>query len=99
MAADDASDPSGTLARAHDDRRTARRVRLGEPPGGPDPETAWVDTTPQAMAAEPLAGLPARFAWALDDLRALVSGRPVIAEGCAPSWSSPSPDHPGAWAS
>ncbi|QKW36411.1 hypothetical protein HUT06_22270 [Actinomadura sp. NAK00032] len=68
-------------ARGHDDRRVARRVRRGEPPAGPDPEAAWVDTTPQAMAAETLAGFPVRFGWALDDLRALVCGRPVIAEG------------------
>ncbi|MEU8342811.1 hypothetical protein AB0C74_14045 [Spirillospora sp. NPDC048832] len=68
-------------ARAHNDRRVARRVRLGEPPAGPGPEAAWVDTTPRAMAAETLAGFPVRFEWALDDLRALVSGRPVIAEG------------------
>jgi hypothetical protein len=33
------------------------------------------------MAAETLPGFPIRFEWALDDLRALVSGRPMIAEG------------------
>lgn len=33
------------------------------------------------MAADTLAGFPARFEWTLDDLRALVSGRPIIAEG------------------
>jgi hypothetical protein len=33
------------------------------------------------MATETLAGFPVRFEWALDDLRALVSGRPIIAEG------------------
>jgi hypothetical protein len=33
------------------------------------------------MAAETLAGFPVRFEWALDDLRALVSGRPILAEG------------------
>ena len=41
----------------------------------------WVNTTPEDMAAETLAGFPIRFEWALDDLRCLVSGRPIIAEG------------------
>jgi hypothetical protein len=68
-------------ARGHDDRRIARRVRHGEPPFGPDPEGTWVNTTPEQMAADTLAGFPARFEWALDDLRGLVSGRPIVAEG------------------
>lgn len=68
-------------ARGHDDRRIARRVRLGEPPFGPDPDEVWVNTTPEQMAADTVAGFPVRFEWALDDLRALVSGKPVIAEG------------------
>lgn len=68
-------------ARAHQDRRIARRVRRGEPTADPDPDTVWVNTSPQKMAAETLAGFPTRFEWALDDLRGLVSGRAVIAEG------------------
>jgi hypothetical protein len=68
-------------ARGHDDRRIARRVRLGEPSSGPDPDDVWVNTTPEEMAAATLAGFPIRFQWALDDLRGLVSGRPIIAEG------------------
>jgi hypothetical protein len=68
-------------ARGHDDRRIARRVRLGEPAHGPDPDDIWVNTTPEQMAAATVAGFPVRFEWALDDLRGLVSGRPVIAEG------------------
>ncbi|MEV3980852.1 hypothetical protein [Nonomuraea sp. NPDC049758] len=68
-------------ARAHNDRRIARRVRLGEPTADPDPDTVWVNTTPQEMADETLAGFPTRFEWALDDLRGLVAGRPVVAEG------------------
>ncbi|MFI7439412.1 hypothetical protein [Nonomuraea indica] len=68
-------------ARAHNDRRIARRVRLGEPIADPEPDAVWVNTTPQEMADETLAGFPARFEWALDDLRGLVSGRPIIAEG------------------
>jgi hypothetical protein len=68
-------------ARAHNDRRIARRVRLGEPVADPDPDTVWVNTSPQEMADETLAGFPTRFEWTLDDLRGLVSGRPIIAEG------------------
>lgn len=68
-------------ARAHQDRRIARRVALGEPTTDPDPDMVWVDTSPQEMAAETLAGFPIRFEWALDDLRGLYSERPVIAEG------------------
>lgn len=40
-----------------------------------------MNPTPEQMAADTVAGFPARFEWALDDLRALVSGKPVIAEG------------------
>ncbi|MFC7722654.1 hypothetical protein [Nonomuraea recticatena] len=68
-------------ARGHNDRRIARHVRLGQSPDDPDPDVTWVNTTPQEMAAETLAGFPVRFEWALDDLRALVAGRPIIAEG------------------
>lgn len=68
-------------ARAHQDRRVAHRVRNGSPVEDPDPETVWVETAPERMAADTLAGFPLRFGWALDDLRALVSGRPILAEG------------------
>ncbi|MEV0702078.1 hypothetical protein AB0I53_29770 [Saccharopolyspora sp. NPDC050389] len=68
-------------ARAHNDRRIARRVELGESTIEPDPDTVWVHPTPEEMADQTLAGFPIRFEWALDDLRALVSGRPIIAEG------------------
>jgi hypothetical protein len=68
-------------ARAHNDRRIARRVALGEPVADPEPEAVWVELEPDEMAARTLAGFPVRFDWALDDLRALVSGRPIIAEG------------------
>ncbi|MFI5559574.1 hypothetical protein [Amycolatopsis japonica] len=68
-------------ARAHQDRRIAHRVRSGSPVEDPDPETVWVETTPERMAADTIAGFPTRFVWALDDLRALVSGRPILAEG------------------
>lgn len=66
-------------ARAHNDRRIARRVALGEPE--PDPDSVWVTPTPEQMAADTLAGFPIRFEWALDDLRALFTPRPIIAEG------------------
>jgi hypothetical protein len=68
-------------ARAHHDRRIARRVALGQPHTDPRPDSVWVDPTPEEMAAQTLAGFPTRFEWALDDLRALVSGRPILAEG------------------
>lgn len=68
-------------ARGHNDRRIAQRLRLGQPPADPDPNTVWVHTTPEQMAVQTLAGFPERFEWALDDLRALVSGRPILAEG------------------
>ncbi|MFE9426897.1 hypothetical protein ACFYNO_28480 [Kitasatospora sp. NPDC006697] len=68
-------------ARGHEDRRIARRVALGEPAAGPTPEQRWLSGTPEELAAETLAGFPARFAWVLDDLRALTTGRPALAEG------------------
>jgi hypothetical protein len=68
-------------ARGHEDRRIADRVRRGEEPEGPAPDAVWVDRTPEEMAAATLAGFRKRFVWALDDLRCLVSGRPVLAEG------------------
>ncbi|RSM78379.1 hypothetical protein DL991_17510 [Amycolatopsis sp. WAC 01375] len=68
-------------ARAHEDRRVAHRLRNGLPAADPDPDAVWVDPTPERMAADTIAGFPLRFEWALDDLRALVSGRPILAEG------------------
>jgi hypothetical protein len=68
-------------ARGHNDRRIARRVALGEPHADPPPDSVWVDPTPEQMCAQTLAGFPVRFEWALDDLRGLVSARPILAEG------------------
>lgn len=68
-------------ARAHNDRRIARRIALGQPHTDPHPDSVWVDPTSEEMAAQTLADFPIRFEWVLDDLRALVSGRPVLAEG------------------
>jgi hypothetical protein len=84
-------------ARGHDDRRIAGRVRRGEPPEGPSADQMWLDRTPEEMAEEALASFEDRFGWALDDLRALTSGRPVIAEGWGlrPSLVAPLIDAPG----
>lgn len=68
-------------ARGHNDRRIARRAEEGEPIAGPDPEDVWVRHSPARMAQEVLDGFPERFEWTLDDLRGLVAGRPIIAEG------------------
>lgn len=84
-------------ARAHEDRRIARDARLGRAiPEARDPDETWVKPPPEEQAAKCLAGFQERFAWALDDLRALVSSRPVLAEGwglrpelVAPLLSSP----------
>lgn len=68
-------------ARGHEDRRVAERARRGEPLSGPDPDQLWVTPTPEEMAADTLRIHRERFAFVLDDLRALVSGRPILAEG------------------
>jgi hypothetical protein len=68
-------------ARGHDDRRLARRVRAGEPPTEPDPEAIWIEATPEEMARKALATFVERFEWVQDDLRALVSPRPILADG------------------
>lgn len=41
----------------------------------------WVTATPDQMAADALAGFADRFEWMLDDLRGLVPGQPIIAQG------------------
>jgi nicotinamidase-related amidase len=68
-------------ARGHDARRVERRARRGEPLDGPSLEELWVQPSPADMAAHALAEFRNRFEWALDDLRALDSPRPIIAEG------------------
>ncbi|MFG3192800.1 hypothetical protein [Streptomyces omiyaensis] len=68
-------------ARGHRDRRIARRVARGEPVADPGPERMCTERGPEEMAAETLAGFPERFAWVLDDLRALSTGRAAVAEG------------------
>jgi hypothetical protein len=68
-------------SRSHLDRAAAAQARAGEPVSGFDPDRAFVQRNPQAMAAEVLAEFADRFEWALDDLRALESPHPAIAEG------------------
>ncbi len=67
--------------RAHADRRIAQRARRGEPLTASSPERDWVLPSPEEMATEALGRFRERFEWVLDDLRALVSGHPIIAEG------------------
>ncbi|HZC25557.1 MAG TPA: hypothetical protein VE287_00955 [Actinopolymorphaceae bacterium] len=67
--------------RGHYDRLVARRATRGEPLAGPDPDAMWVLPTPEQMARDVLASFVESFEWTLDDLRALVSGRPIVAEG------------------
>jgi hypothetical protein len=60
-------------ARAHNDRW----IVLEGSRSGPD----WLNHPPEELAAGVLARFPKRFEWILDDLRALVSPRPILAEG------------------
>jgi hypothetical protein len=75
-------------ARGHLDRRMARQMRRGIIPLEPDAESRWVRSTPERMAEQALEDFVERFASVQDDLRALVSPRPVIAEGGACDRSS-----------
>ncbi len=68
-------------ARGHWDRRIAAAFAAGLPVPAVDPETWFVRYTPQEAAQDVLACFPEFFQYALDDLRGLVSGRPIIAEG------------------
>ncbi|MFI5585191.1 hypothetical protein ACIA5G_09175 [Amycolatopsis sp. NPDC051758] len=63
-------------ARGHFDRRLARGEHVER-----DPEQNWVRRTPEKMAADAREIFALRFEWTLDDLRALDSARPLIAEG------------------
>jgi hypothetical protein len=67
-------------ARGHLERRAARRARTGLPyaePAGP----AWDRSTPAELAEASLASFAERLEFVFDDLRALVSPYPVLAEG------------------
>ena len=68
-------------ARGHDDRRIASAARAGRSATEFDAERFWLSLEPAEMAARELAAFPGAFEWILDDLRALVSGLPVLAEG------------------
>lgn len=69
-------------ARSHYARWVEKRARAGEPLDGPGPEWMWVERTPREMADELIGEhFPQAFEWILDDLRALHSGRPILAEG------------------
>jgi 2-phosphoglycerate kinase len=66
--------------RSHLDRQAAARARAGFPyiePTAPD----WMGSTPDALAQDCLTGFAERLEYVFDDLRALVSPRPVLAEG------------------
>jgi hypothetical protein len=67
--------------RAHQDRELASAVRAGGLAADFDPEEYWLSLEPAAIVAREMAAFPVRFEWILDDLRALVSGTPVLAEG------------------
>jgi hypothetical protein len=68
-------------ARGHYERWIAHRVRHDQPPFGATADQIWLDRTPAEMATSALTTFATQFGWALDDLRALTSQRPVIAEG------------------
>ncbi|MEO3816357.1 hypothetical protein [Plantactinospora sp. B24E8] len=66
-------------ARGHEDRRVAARVRRRE--AAPDWAAYWTELTCQEMVERALENFTEQFSWVLDDLRALVSRRPVLADG------------------
>jgi hypothetical protein len=68
--------------RGHQDRWIARLGGTGDVVAEPDLETTWVRTTPQRMAEQTIERFHRRFEWVQDDLRALMSPRPLLAEGC-----------------
>jgi hypothetical protein len=68
-------------ARGHQDRWLARRHRHGGAVAELDLEAMWVRGTPQGMAQDTIARCSERFEWVQDDLRALTSPRPVLADG------------------
>jgi hypothetical protein len=67
--------------RGHRDRRIAAAVAAGKPLPVVDPETWFISSTPAEAALAVLAGFAERLEYTLDDLRALVSARPILAEG------------------
>lgn len=63
-------------SRGHWDRRTAARCRRGETPAA-----AEVKGTPEEAAADAIEAFRERFVFVQDDLRALQSPRPILADG------------------
>jgi hypothetical protein len=83
-------------ARGHLDRRIARQLRRGETPVEPDAESMWIRSTVEQAVDAALTHFVERFQYVQDDLRALVSPHPIIADGwglrpelVAPLTSSP----------
>ncbi|WP_086823858.1 hypothetical protein [Allokutzneria sp. NRRL B-24872] len=70
-------------ARGHFDRAMANAIRYPHRNAAVNdsPDEQWVHRSPQRMAADCLRGFAERFEMVLDDLRALSTTRPLIAEG------------------
>jgi hypothetical protein len=68
-------------SRGHWDRRVAAAARRGEALADPGLAASYLDWTPEEAAADALAVFAERFAYVQDDLRALQSPRPVLADG------------------
>jgi hypothetical protein len=69
------------MSRGHWDRRVAAAARAGRSLEPPTAEHMFVSLSPQESAAETVEVLIDTFEYALDDLRAFTSSRPIIAEG------------------
>jgi hypothetical protein len=68
-------------SRGHWDRKTAAASRRGETPADPSPAGTYLRWTPEEAAADALRLFVERFEFVLDDLRALQSPRPIVADG------------------
>lgn len=69
------------MSRGHWDRRVAAAARAGRTLEPPTAEHMFVSSTPEESAAEAVESLVETFEYAIDDLRAFTSGRPIVAEG------------------
>jgi adenylate kinase family enzyme len=68
-------------SRGHWDRRVAAYARRGEVLADPGPAATYRRWTPQEAADDAINLFAERFAYVLDDLRALQSARPIVADG------------------
>ena len=68
-------------ARGHEDRRIARQFRSEGAATERDFERIWVTQSPEQMAADAHRDFAERFDFVLDDLRALVTPVPIVADG------------------